>query len=813
MTELTGDQLRALESARHLAEHGTPIFIAKPELNKHGDWVEDGGHHHTGYFLPKAWQFTTADPSVVDSWEPGQALCAVTGHTVDLLDVDPRSGGLESLEALEEQRAVPRSYGRQATPSGGTHDFIAALDTRSLDKVLPGVDVKSGTEDGRGRGFAFIAPTVKLSKSTGALIAYRWDTRPDLTALTLIGADDTGQKLRELIQRRHEPAQPTTAYDGPTYAEMSPTEREWADAYLEAELTRWREVLDEAQEWPEGQTDEKGRGWENLTRDFAWSLARLVVTPWVSITAEQAGEAFDEILPPPLATNPSCAGKWTLSLVEKAAERPTGAPSWREFAHLEIPEDPSTLPDIPPSLEDALLVLWVAQKGLARNWVWSGGRGWMHWDGRRWTERHNVAITEAVRAIFEDVNVRVSKIPTLTAKQRAKFMKLLDARAIRAISGLLPGALEVTDETFDRHRDLLNVGNGIVDLRTGALLPHDQKFFMTKITNTNYDPAAMHPDWDQTLRCLDPEVMDWMQVRIGNAATGYPSSDHVIPLCQGGGSNGKTTFLNALFAALGDHMTKVPDKLLNASPGDHPTELTELIGARLAVIDETPEEGKLNPQRLKAIAGQDQMTARRVYKDNIKWTASHSLFVMTNHLPTFSASDEGTWRRLSLVRFDRVFDRDDNFALRVMEGQAGRSEAALAWIVQGAMRWYAGDKQMPPAPPTVAKQTDAWRADIDSLMGYFHDRMIFDDETCVLVREMWEDMNDWLVSRGNVKWTERLFTTRLGTHKIYREHQLERKQVRGFPPNLVRLFGATGDLAVVKPTVLFGVRFRTEGDS
>lgn len=812
MSDLTSEQLRALECARHLAENGVPIFLAQPDRNKHGDWVEDGGHHHTGYWLPKAWQFTKPDPTVVDDWRPGMALCAVTGLTVDLFDVDPRSGGVESLQALQEQDAVPRSYGRQATPSGGTHDFIAALHVRSLDKVLPGIDVKSGTPDGKGRGFAFLAPTVKLSKATGALIPYRWDVRPDLTPM-LISDDDSGYQLAFQISERHAPqSTPREAYDGPAFEEMSETERGWAQAYVEAEMERWSELLQEAQEWPDGQTDDKGRGWENLTRDFAWALARQVVTPWSPLDAEKAEELFHTLLPTPMAKNKSCAGKWYDGLIEKAAETPVGPPSWRDFVDLEIDEDAATLPDIPPNLEDGLLVLWVAGKGLENRWAWSGGRGWLEWDGRRWAERNVNSVTEAVRSVFQEVNNRLIQIPKMALKKRQAYIKLLEARKIRAVVGLLAGAVEVSDESFDRYRDLLNVRNGIVDLRTGALMPHDRKYFMTRITQTNYDPDAQHPDWDQVLTCLDPDVMEWLQVRIGNAATGYPSSDHIIPLCQGGGSNGKTTFLNALFVALGDHMTKVPDKLLNASPGDHPTEMTELLGARMAVIDETPEEGKLNPQRLKAIAGQDQMKARRLYKDNITWTASHSLFVMTNHLPYFSASDEGTWRRLMLVEFDRVFDRDDNFALRVADGSGGRREATLAWIVAGAMRWYELDKQMPPAPEGVQKRTEAWRAEIDALVGYFSDRIVFDPDACVLVREIWEDMNEWLLNRGSTKWSERLFGTRLGGHKLYREHKLDRRQVRKAPDNVSRLFGASGD-TTNRPYVLFGVRFRTEEDA
>src|SRR5436190_505630 len=103
---------------------------------------------------------------------------------------------------------------------------------------------------------------------------------------------------------------------------------------------------------------------------------------------------------------------------------------------------------------------------------------------------------------------------------------------------------------------------GVVDLRTGELLPYDPSFLLTKITETQYQPGATHSDWEQALTALDPEVASWMQVRFGQAATGYPTSDDILPIGQGSGSNGKSTILAALFDALGGHMTQVPEKLL-----------------------------------------------------------------------------------------------------------------------------------------------------------------------------------------------------------------------------------------------------------
>jgi hypothetical protein len=155
---------RGLGIARGLIEHGIPVFTGPPTTE---------ARHTSGFILPGKWQETKPDLSVLDRWHPGDALCMVCGYGLDLVDIDIYHGG--SMEALELRiKPMPRVYAVAATPSGGIHLFTSGLEVRSQNDMLPGIDVKSGDPNGKGRGFAFIAPTVKPSKMTGQLGKYTW---------------------------------------------------------------------------------------------------------------------------------------------------------------------------------------------------------------------------------------------------------------------------------------------------------------------------------------------------------------------------------------------------------------------------------------------------------------------------------------------------------------------------------------------------------------------------------------------------------------------------------------------------------------
>jgi hypothetical protein len=176
---LTELEKLGLGYAAVLAEAGVPIFAAEPD-GWGEKWNPTGGTGNTGYFFPKGWQKTAPGPEGLDRWERGVALCAVMGVMVDGLDVDPRHGGKKSAKAMRKAGRWPERVARQSTPSGGWHDLIETLDVASLDALDLGIDLKAGRSDGTGRGFLFIAPTVKLSKADNELHAYEWIDPPRL---------------------------------------------------------------------------------------------------------------------------------------------------------------------------------------------------------------------------------------------------------------------------------------------------------------------------------------------------------------------------------------------------------------------------------------------------------------------------------------------------------------------------------------------------------------------------------------------------------------------------------------------------------
>ena len=236
--QLTQDQVSALDAARDLVRAGVPVFVAHPDPTS-----------STGFYLPPRWQSSLPDESQLDWWRPGDALAAVCGHGVDVIDVDPRNGGDVSAAALKAAGLWPQTYGRARTPSGGTHEFISGLRV-AKGSPAAGIDLQAGAPDGTGRGFVFIAPTVRVSKTTGRPEPYTWEVYPNLAPLDPFGPegpDDTGAALADIMRQRVRRPSPSTAPRDPNDPFGNPadlTTVETARKVCEAAIFAFRSMTD-----------------------------------------------------------------------------------------------------------------------------------------------------------------------------------------------------------------------------------------------------------------------------------------------------------------------------------------------------------------------------------------------------------------------------------------------------------------------------------------------------------------------------------------------------------------------------------------
>lgn len=433
-------------------------------------------------------------------------------------------------------------------------------------------------------------------------------------------------------------------------------------------------------------------------------------------------------------------------------------------------------------LEDSALAPEFA--GILREtWAYADGYGIMRYKNGRWAPAEEHTLFEAVRKELVSIEIDEHTAAAMRGDNKAidKARTLLSRSRAVAVGRLIIGILAEDEPAFDAHPDLLNTPTGVVDLRTGELRPHDPALYMTKMTDAPYDPDADSEMWDIARTALPDEVAAYMQLRLGQALTGYTPDDDVLTILEGAGENGKTAWLIGVRKAMGDYAAKLPDRLMVGDPGDHPTTLMTLMGARAGIIEELPEGRTLNVKRLKDVVGTPEITARKMRQDDVTFRNQSCIFLATNYLPIVAETDHGTWRRLALIRFRQTFLKRRAYRKRKKAGtltghhrigdprvkryfEHAADPGLLAWLVKGARLWYEAGMMMPDPPKIVEKDTEAWRLDADPILAYVRERLERDEGYGVTTNDLASDFNLWLEKRGHKAWSAQTIASRFQGH-------------------------------------------------
>lgn len=491
---------------------------------------------------------------------------------------------------------------------------------------------------------------------------------------------------------------------------------------------------------------------------------------------------------------------------------------------------------------DAKLIETFAAEALLGRYRWTNALRWLRWDGRRWETCPAEVVVEQARQ-WALAHIQAAAAAAAEAAQmgdegvaEAESIKNWLAVAKSAgrlatlvkYAGAVPGI--ITDAAqLDAHPDLLNVANGVLDLRTGVLNPHHPDLLLTKITETPYLKGARHWAWDKITEALPPAERDWLRIRLGQGITGHMTPDDVMVICQGSGENGKSTLFDAITPAAGEYQVLISDRVLLANPGDHPTELMDLRGARLAFVEETPEARRLNTVRLKKTVGSSAITARLIAKDSVTFKATHSLFVSTNYRPVVEETDHGTWRRLALLVFPYTFrkphqalqgplDRYGDEQLKYLaKTDPGVHAAALAWMVDGAWAWYQSGRRMPAPTPGIDHAVREWRGSSDSVYTFW-DEFLEPAEGCaVLADDLHDAFTAWQLGQRQKEWSARTFTERFSGHEQTQSHGVYKERTRQNAPEWAISRRPVTGYEILKPVprepvVWRNVKFSTGND-
>jgi putative DNA primase/helicase len=403
---------------------------------------------------------------------------------------------------------------------------------------------------------------------------------------------------------------------------------------------------------------------------------------------------------------------------------------------------------------------------------------WLTYDGKRWvidtkgvgvlnmvTQRHRVeSIAEWKQAIQQqDTKKKTQQI------QRAK--RLGNIGSIQAVVTLARADQRIIarHDQLDANAWLLNVENGIVNLRNGQLQQHDPSQLMTKMASVEYNENAECPQWQQFLDRIipDTEVQDFIQHFVGSCLTGEIRDQYLV-LFIGGGANGKSVFVEVIREMLNDYAAIIePGDLVVTRNEPHPTSRLKLMGARFATCNEVEGNARLSDVKVKRLTGGDTLTGRGMGKDFIDFKPTFKPVLIANHKPPMQEQDEGIRRRLVVVPFNVTIpshERNPDLKQQLLKELPG----ILAWAVRGCLAWNQDGRLI--QPNDVENATFNYLQDNDTVQAFL-------DECCQLDPKAKETKGDF--HKAYALWCERSGVTAKTTNAVSRQLKTKFGEVGG----------------------------------
>lgn len=725
-----------LDYALEYAEAGIPVIPLHAVL-KDGSCTcglakcpSPGKHPRTKNGLKDA----TREPETIRKWWskkrwPGASIGGVGGEFL-CLDIDAKSGGLETLERLVEANTpLPETAVAETGEydgKRGLHYWYRAPDgvqaaTRS--SVREGIDIRCT------RGYGVLPPSPHASG-----VDYSW------VSGSLADAAECPEWVLDLV---------------PEYVAE---ESSWAPDPHFRMSKQVKQFLNGSLEVPIGEQ-----------REFLVAAARSVLTTGksVELTSSLLWEGSD-------GGGGICNSEWgevpwtvedIYAIVSDIYRKPPTSPLEKNFSEQEFTlDDAGNGERLARSFPPGFLVycpefdhwfVWDQDKS-----SFFTDEGWFI--RRRWLDLSLDMSREALNARTE-------------GEQKALHQWARNSRMQPRINAAVEQAQHhvlVHQEHLDSSPYLFACGNGVVDLRTGELRDESPEDLLTKRSEAEYDEDATSALFDKFLEQMvpDEDVRRFLQLACGYTLTGS-IEEHKFFYIYGRPATGKSTFLSAFGQIMGTY-SRTADTSTFMRQGSRgsggPTEdLARLAGARMVMTHEVEENERMASALVSQYVGGDTVSARFLHKGTFEFNPRFKLWIAANHRARISGARSGIWRRMMVIPMDEVVDkgkRDPTLARKLREPEA--QSAILAWAVEGAVQWYKLNKRGKELkmPKAVEQEGEEYQKESDHIYT-FTDEMIQkteDEADRIPKAELYEAYVGWCEVEGR----ERRVTSHVLSRKL-----------------------------------------------
>ncbi|MBN2148276.1 MAG: hypothetical protein JW726_12885 [Anaerolineales bacterium] len=317
-----------------------------------------------------------------------------------------------------------------------------------------------------------------------------------------------------------------------------------------------------------------------------------------------------------------------------------------------------------------------------------------------------------------------------------------------SVEDYIKAHVRVDDQAVDAGDQYLNLANGMLNLETLELEPHQRELYFTTQLDYSYDPDADCPQWraflDQVLvnedGKTDPSLIDLLQEALGYSLTPDTSLEKAF-LLNGEAASGKSTILSIVQRLLATAHAIVDFSTLSRNQ----YQLAAIPGKRVITCSEAASNTILTDNLFKQLVSGEEMLFRQIYAPTFSAKPQAKVWWAMNQLPQIEDRSDAVFRRLILFPFFRTVpeeQRDTYLKDRLFEELPG----ILNWALQGLTRLRENGRFT--KSELAEAELKAYQRETQVEATFVEERLVDDPNGRISAELLFQAYRDWCEANG-----------------------------------------------------------------
>ncbi|MFC1895062.1 phage/plasmid primase, P4 family [Thermodesulfobacteriota bacterium] len=324
---------------------------------------------------------------------------------------------------------------------------------------------------------------------------------------------------------------------------------------------------------------------------------------------------------------------------------------------------------------------------------------------------------------------------------------------------VLAGLVYRPDEEWPIHEYLLNVKNGMLDLRTMELLDHDAGYGSRVQWQTPYEDEAQFHLYLKSAKEMfvdKPGRLRVLQTYLGYCALNTCKHEKAL-FMYGTGANGKSTILHCLRNVIGDEnvsaltMEDLKERFL----------IPTLQGKAVNIASEMDTRNSTATHILKSAISGEPITGDRKYGEPVTFKPFCKFIFAMNQPPPVVDKSHGFERKVLVINFNQRFEgpkKDDDLKFKLVEQE---KEGILRWVLAGAWR-VIRDRGFV-LDDDVQEDADAFRASMNPMVSFLDEVCVKDKSVRTPCHAVFDEYKNWCAETGHRPMSMTRFYQQIGT--------------------------------------------------